>query len=107
MTRKNPFNLSLDYLTADMERIGEIIEQEAEDVEPFDSQQLTVEQEELLWNNPISLFPGELDPETNMPLTNVRAAQGLHALFGDGEYVKWVESVYERAQARYKYASEE
>lgn len=103
--RQNPYDDVLKNLVQAMHDVDGSLTELSRDVRPFDSQELTPEEDEMLFHNPAQRYIGQNDPATGMPLTNAQAAQRLLAEIGPIEYVKYVEDVMRRADRRAKDAS--
>lgn len=96
MTRRNVFDKQAEYMAHQMDKFSGYLETLSEDVEPFDSQQLSPDEEDLLYDHPSTLFGDEVSVETGMPLSDAEAAQQLLEQMGPVEYVRFVEGVAKR-----------
>ncbi|MCR4341038.1 MAG: hypothetical protein NUW01_14245 [Gemmatimonadaceae bacterium] len=96
MSRSNPFDNQADFMTAEMEKIQGYLETMGKGVQPFNSQKLSPQEEDLMYDHPSTLFSGETNQQTGAPYTDTEAAQELFQQMGPVEYVKFVEGVHNR-----------
>ena len=96
MTKPNFFDDVVDQTVQAMQDVVGYQDLLSDDVQPFDSLLTTPDEEDLIFDNPIAYFPGAVDPELGMPITNAQAAQMMLQKWGAQRYVEWVESVVER-----------
>lgn len=114
--RPNPYDGVADNLFQAMVQVDDHLTRLSEHVRPFDSHQLTPEEDDLLFHNPALRHIGKLDPATGLPLTNAQATQlllnGGTVLdaatgqpepvqgIGPEEYVAYVDDYVRRADRR-------
>lgn len=100
MPRPNPFTSQLDNMVKEMRRVAAGIDKVSEGVEPFDSEDLSPQEEAFVFQNPIALFPDEKDEQTGVPLNNAQAAALLLEQMGPEKYTEWVMKHYRRMLKR-------
>lgn len=72
----------------------------AKDTRPFNSTQLSPEEDDLLFHNPALRYQDQVHPTTGMPYTNAQAAQQMVQDMGAQGYVSYVEDYVRRADRR-------
>ena len=112
--RKNIFDVELDHIVDAMFEQSDALDALSENVPPFDSKELSVQEEELLYDNPNSLlptryfqalFPGGIDAETGVAPDFPRLRRELLKMQGPEQYVRWVDTVVARSRRRQEYAA--
>lgn len=96
MANQNPFDAQLSRLTGEMQKFDGYLEGLTRDTRPFDSTELSDEEEALMYAHPSTLFDGEINEQTGMPYSDAEAAQRLLDEMGPVEYVRWVEGLEKR-----------
>lgn len=103
-TEDNPFDAVRSQLVEAMQSVGQDIRERAGKTKPYDSVKLSPDEEELMWNHPVSRYPEDVDPTSGMPLTNAQAANKwyMEVTSNDQYPSRWIELVedYERRKAR-------
>lgn len=100
--RPHPLNAPLEAMVQAMSNADDQMGRMAENIGDFDAQELTPEEDMLVFHNPSLRYIGQVEPSTGMPYTNAQAAQKLLAEVGPEEYVKYVEDFVRRADRREK-----
>jgi hypothetical protein len=103
--RPNPLDKILETITGAMTEVDDHLGRMAKDVRPFDSKELTVDEEELLFMHPAVRYEDEVEPTTGLPLTNAQAAARYLSEVGPVQYVAEIEDFVRRRDRRGKEAS--
>lgn len=104
--RPNPLDKVLESLVGAMTEVDKHLGTMARDVKPFDSKELSPEEEELLFQNPRLRYQNEVDPTTGQPLTNAQSAAKYLAQIGPVAYVAEIDDFVRRRDRRGKESPE-
>jgi hypothetical protein len=102
--RPNPLDKVLETIVGAMSEVDGHLASLARDVRPFDSHELSVEEEELLFLHPAVRYEDEVEPTTGLPLTNAQAAARYLSEVGPVQYVAEIEDFVRRRDRRGKEA---
>jgi hypothetical protein len=89
--KTNPFDTIVSDLVSEMHSVDQQFAGMAGNVPPFDSQKPTPEEDALIFDHPAARYPGAMDPQTGMPISNAQAAQRMLQEMGPTKYIAWVE----------------
>ncbi len=103
--REHPLNAPLAAQVRAMEMVDEQMAAMADGIGDFDSQELTADEDTLVFDNPHLRYMGKVEPTSGLPYTNAQAAAQLLAEVGPEEYVKYVEDYVRRLDRRQKDAN--
>lgn len=98
--RSNPLDDVLNGLVQAMVQVDDHLKTVSENVRPFDSKELTPQEDVLLFHNPALRYMGQTEPTTGMPYTNAQATQRLLQELGPQQYVEYVEDTVRRMDQR-------
>jgi len=103
--REHPLNAPLAAMVHALESADAQMGRMSENIGDFDAQELTAEEDELVFHNPHLRYLGQIELTTGLAYTNAQAAAALLAEIGPEEYVKYVEDFVRRADRRQKDAA--
>jgi cytochrome c556 len=98
--KPNPYDDVLQNVKDAMVQVDDHLANMAKDVRPFDSKQLTTEEDDLLFHSPSLRYMGQIEPTTGQPYTNAQATQKLLQDLGPEAYVAYVDDYVRRADRR-------
>lgn len=104
-TRENPLDSIRQEIVEALSEWRDEQRSTAKGVRPFDNVELSVEEEAMLYDNPSLRYPGEVSPETGLPLSNAEAAERWYQEITHGDqypsrFVEMVENVERRRSRR-------
>lgn len=93
----NPLDQVRERLVSAMVGIHDGMEKAAGAVAPYDSVKLSPDEEDLAWENPAALYPGEVDETTGLPLSNDQATvRWFNDMTEGGQFPeRWVAFVHD------------
>lgn len=98
--RRNMLDAPLDAMAQALDNADQHLANMSQGVADFDSQELSPQEDELLFDNPSLRYLGQPEPTTGLPYTNAQAAARLLQELGPEEYVSYVEDVVRRRDRR-------